>query len=294
MRGFEKEPSLKEDRYELSDPEFKLLRDFIHERTGIFIDDKRKYFLELRLINRLKRLNLSSYKDYYYYLRYDPRRYEELKNLYNVITTNETSFFRNPIQLEVFEKKILPIVIEQKRKKKVKRLRIWSAGCSTGEEPYTLAIIICEMLKGEKKLWDVKIIGNDLSPQVIESAKRGIYMKYTLRNTPRYIIEKYFNKIGEEKYEISKEIKKMVYFHTINLIERSQTNQVEVCDIIFCRNVLIYFDDDTKKKVINNLYDRLVPGGYLFLGHSETLHNISRTFIPCSYPGGFVYQKIGG
>ncbi len=276
----------------LTDEEFKLLRDFIHEKTGIYIDDKRKYFLEIRLSNRIKKLNLSSYKDYYYYLKYDPNRNEELKNLFNVITTNETSFFRNPIQLKIFEKEILPKVIEQKRKSIIKKIRIWSAGCSTGEEPYTIAIIVSEVLGREKKLWNIKIIGNDLSPQVIETAKRGIYMEYTLRNTPKHIIEKYFTQIEKGKYEISSELKKMVYFHTINLIDRSQTNQVEMCDIIFCRNVLIYFDDENKRKVVNNLYDRLVPGGYLFVGHSENLHNITRAFVPCSYPGGFVYQKV--
>ncbi len=283
-----KTTTLKRD-FRITDEEFVLLRDFIYQQTGIYIADNRKYLLETRLTNRLKTLGLNSFSEYYYFLKYDPERKKELEKLYSVITTNETCFFRNPPQLEVFQNKILPEVIERSRTSR--KLRLWSAGCSTGEEPYTLAIILHEVLKTEISRWNIKITGNDISMDVLRAAERGIYGEYSLRLTPPHLKAKYFNKIGEGKYQVRPFLKKIVSFRHINLIDRFQVKQIEKSHVVFCRNVIIYFDEEAKKKVINLIYDNLLDGGYLFLGHSESLHNLSRAFTPKYYPGTIVYKK---
>ncbi len=274
----------------ISDEEFKQLRDFIYDQSGIFIAENRKYLLENRLAGRLKDLNLKSFGEYYYFLRYDANRRQELNRLFESVTTNETSFFRNPPQLRVFQEKVLREVLDAQRSAGQKRLHIWSAGCSTGEEPYTLAIIILETLRAEASSWNIKITANDLSEAVLQSARRGVYNEYTLRTTPKELIGKYFTK-EDVAYKIKPEVKRLVSFGQINLSDRVGVKRVERSQIVFCRNVIIYFDDEMKKKVISLFYDNLLPGGFLLIGHSESLHNISRAFSPVHHPGAIVYKK---
>lgn len=274
----------------ISDSEFSSLRDYIYAQCGIYIADNRKYLLENRLVNRLKKLSLKDFGEYYYYLQYDSGKAQELNKLFEVITTNETSFYRNPPQLKVFQENILSEVIRKQREKNKKSLRIWSAGCSTGEEPYTLAMIISEVLAGEIPNWDIKITANDLSARVLDSARKGIYSDYSLRTTPPEIAERYFDNEGKV-YKVKPDLKKLVSFGQINLKDKVQLKRVERSEIVFCRNVIIYFDDEMKKQVISAFYDNLLPGGYLIIGHSESLHNISRAFKPIHYPGAIIYQK---
>jgi chemotaxis protein methyltransferase CheR len=235
-------------------------------------------------------LNLKSFGEYYYFLQYDRSKREELNKLFEVVTTNETSFYRNPPQLKVFEEKVLSEIFDRQRKSGQKRLRIWSAGCSTGEEPYTLAIQIHEVLRTELPSWDIKITANDLSENVLSSARRGVYSEYALRTTPKEIISKYFTQ-EDVGFKVKPEVKKLVSFGQINLNDRTQIKRIERSHVVFCRNVIIYFDDDMKKRVIGAFYDNLLPGGYLIIGHSESLHNISRAFKPMHHPGAIVYKK---
>ncbi|MCA1945966.1 MAG: protein-glutamate O-methyltransferase CheR [Desulfovibrio sp.] len=274
----------------IGDSEFAQLRDYIYELSGIYIADNRKYLLENRLSGRLKSLNLKDFGEYFYYLRFDPNKRNELTKLYEVITTNETSFYRNPPQLKVFQDKVLADVLEEQRKNKSKRLHIWSAGCSTGEEPYTLAMIIHEVLGSELPTWSIKITANDLSEAVLRSAREGVYTDYALRTTPKEIITKYFTQEGQ-KFRVKPEVKRLVSFGHINLNDRMAVKRVERSQIIFCRNVIIYFDDAMKKRVISSFYDNLLPGGYLLIGHSESLHNITRAFKPVHHPGAIIYMK---
>lgn len=286
---FSKTITLKKE-LKVTDEEFSQLRDFIYEQCGIYIADNRKYLIENRLSNRLKELNLKTFGEYYYFLRYDTGKRAELSRLFEVVTTNETSFYRNPPQLKVFQEKVLAAVLDDMRAKRQKRLRIWSAGCSTGEEPYTLAILLLETLGAELPSWDIKITANDLSEAVLASARKGIYTDYALRTTPKHIVEKYFIKSGAE-YQVKPEVKRLVTFGPINLSDRAQLKRVERSQIVFCRNVIIYFDDDMKKQVIGSFYDNLLPGGYLLIGHSESLHNITRAFKPEHHTGAIVYRK---
>ena len=286
---FNKSLSLQKE-FKVSDEEFVLLRDFIYQQSGIYIAENRKYLIENRLNNRIKTLSLKSFGEYYNYLRFDPKRRDELPRLFEVITTNETSFYRNPPQLKVFQELILPATLEDIKKKGVKKLRIWSAGCSTGEEPYTLAIILHEVLKMELPLWDIKIVANDLSEAVLKAAKHGRYSEYSLRTTPKEIVDKYFTK-QDTSYEVLPKLKDLISFAPINLSDRMMLKRNERSNIIFCRNVIIYFDDDMKRQVIESFYDNLLPGGCMLIGHSESLHNISRTFKPEHHSGAIVYRK---
>ncbi|MFZ5425434.1 MAG: CheR family methyltransferase [Thermodesulfobacteriota bacterium] len=288
---FSKTISLRKE-LKIADSEFVQLRDFIYQQSGIYVADNRKYLLENRLANRLKELNLKSFAEYYHYLQYDPGKRQELGRLFEVITTNETSFYRNPPQLAVFQNNILPEVLDKQRKQGGRKLRIWSAGCSTGEEPYTLAIILHEVLRSEIASWDIKITANDLSEAVLSSARYGVYNEYTLRTTPKEIVSRYFQ-AEDGKFKVKPEVKRLVSFGQINLSDRNMLKRVDRSQIVFCRNVIIYFDDEMKKNVIGSYYDNLVPGGYLFIGHSESLHNISRAFKPKHYPGAIVYLKEG-
>ncbi len=267
----------------ISDEEFTQLRDFIYAQSGIFIASNRKYLLENRLAGRIRELNLKTFGEYHYYLLYDPGRRRELSRLFDVITTSETGFYRNPPQLKVFQDTVLPEVLAELRKTRLKKLHIWSAGCSTGEEPYTLAIILLEVLGAELAQWSVKITANDLSEAVLQSARRGAYNDYTLRTTPKEIVAKYFTK-EENLFKIRPEVKRLVSFGQINLNDRAGMKRLERSHFVFCRNVIIYFDDEMKKNVISSFYDNLLTGGYLFIGHSESLHNISRAFRPVHSP----------
>lgn len=276
----------------ITDEEFLLIRDFIYQQCGIFIAENRKYLVENRLSNRIKELNLKSYNEYYNFLRFDNNKKQELTKLFEVVTTNETSFFRNPPQLDVFQRVVLAEAIDQARKSGTKKLRLWSAGCSTGEEPYTLAIILHETLRGEIDAWDIKITANDLSEAVLAAARRGIYNEYALRTTPKEMVAKYFKKDGNV-YKIEQSLKRLVSFGQINLSDKEQLKRVEKSQIVFCRNVIIYFDDEMKRKVINAFYDNLLPKGVLIIGHSESLHNISRAFQLEHHKGTILYRKSG-
>lgn len=290
MSLFSKTVTLHKEQ-KIGDDEFTNLRDFIYEQSGIFIADNRKYLLENRLVNRLKKLNLKSFGEYFYFLKYDAGRKKELNRLFEVVTTNETSFYRNPPQLKVFQDIILKEVLDAQRKAGQKSLHIWSAGCSTGEEPYTLSIMLHEVLRTEIGSWNIRITANDLSEGVLQSARRGVYSEYALRTTPPEIIARYFQNEGEGRFRVKNEVRSLVQFGQINLSDRMQVKRIERSQIVFCRNVIIYFDEEMKRQVIGSYYDNLLAGGYLFIGHSESLHNLSRAFRPVHHPGAIVYKK---
>ena len=286
---FSKTISLRKE-LKISDAEFSQLRDFIYAQSGIYVADNRKYLVENRLATRIKELNLKSFAEYHTFLQYDAGRRQELNRLFEVITTNETSFYRNPPQLKVFQDMVLKDVLDKLKSLRQKRLRIWSAGCSTGEEPYTIAIILHEVLRSEIASWDIRITANDLSEAVLAQAREGVYSEYSLRTTPKEIVARYFIADGAN-FKLKPEVKRLVSFGQINLSDRVQLKRVERSHIVFCRNVIIYFDDEMKKNVITAFYDNLLPGGQLLIGHSESLHNISRAFRPKHYPGAIIYSK---
>lgn len=274
----------------LSNETFTLISGLIYSKCGIFFSHTKKYLLEARLQKRLEGLSLKTFEDYYYYLTYDAEREREMARLLNTIVTNETSFFRDIIQLNAFRKGVMPRLLSDKEKSGSRGVRIWSAACSTGEEPYTLAIILMEdgvPLKG----FGMEILGSDLSDNVLKSAQAGVYERYSLRNTPDACITKYFQN-SAETYAVIKKVQDLVKYRKINLYSAQETAMVKSVDVIFCRNVLIYFDDASKKKVLAHLYDSLNKGGYLFVGFAESLHDVTRLFKPLSMERTVVYQKV--
>lgn len=272
----------------MTDDVFKQLRDFIYEKSGIFIPDNKKYFLENRLGRRVQEKNLRGYEDYLYILKYGADK-NELTILFNLVTTNETFFFREPQQFEVFSGELFNRIMAENAKSGRKEIKIWSAACSTGEEPYTIAMILLE--KPEAAAIRKEIYASDISDSALESAKAGVYGSYAIRNVPEPYLKKYFTNTNQQ-YSISSHIKSLTKFIKINLIDDKDVKAVRGVDVIFCRNVLIYFDDKAKQKAVSNLYDALRPNGYLFVGTSESLHNITRAFRPIVINKVIVYQKV--
>jgi chemotaxis protein methyltransferase CheR len=270
--------------------EFITLRDFVYEKSGIFFAENKAYLLESRLTNRLAELGLSSFEDYYYCLKYgSDKTKNEITNLFDVVTTNETSFFRNPPQLDAFK-----VVIQKSYLNGngpiTAPIRMWSSACSTGEEAYTLAIIMEELMQTTKLKIPYIIYATDISQKVLESAKRAVFSQYSIRNTDESLRNKYFTE-ENNMFKLKENVKKNVKIDFMNLMDENAYRIYKQIDIIFCRNVLIYFDEKMKKKVIENLYECLKPKGFLTIGHAESLHNISRAFKPLVFPGTIAYQK---
>ena len=268
--------------------EFRLIRDHIHRYCGLYYSDQDQYLLESRLTPRLQHLGLKSFREYYFYLRFHRHQELELENCIDVLTTNETYFFREMQQLRAFTDEIMEVLRKEKMARGERTIRIWSAGCSSGEEPYTLAMLLLE--KEIYATWHIEIIGTDISQRVLQSARQGIYGANAFRTTEPYFIDKYFEPVGQ-KYRIRESVRKYVSFGHLNLLDRRRVGLLPPMDIIFCRNVIIYFDQKVKKEVIDTFYDKLVPGGYLLLGHSESLLNVTTRFSLEHLRHDLVYRK---
>lgn len=276
----------KEDIIPLSEDVFRLIRDIIRDYCGLYFDDSSKYLVEKRLSRRVMGHHLDDFRDYYRYLRYDRRSAEELSEIMDILTVNETYFFREQNQLKAFSEEILEELKDTNSA--AKTLRIWSAGCSTGEEPYTIAMLINEM--GSLRGWDIEVYGSDINQRVLQTARRGVYRKNSFRTTEPYFLNKYF--VEEDgSSRIIDAVKKNVNFSYLNLLDNYKAKFMGKMDVIFCRNVLIYFDAASRRRVIDNFYDRLTDGGYLLLGHAESLINISTAFKLRHFKNDMVYQK---
>lgn len=273
----------------LSTSSFEEWRKYIYDLCGIYFQDNKKYLLESRLQKRIKHLNIDSFDKYLQYLKTNIRREEEKKQLFEAITINETYFFRNQPQLDALITSIIPDLIKN-RLTNTNKIRIWSSASSSGEEAYSVAMILNELIIPKYPNLKIEIIGTDINFAVIETAQKGIFKEYSIRNTPTIYLKKYFKKV-ENSYVIDPKIKEMVSFKLLNLYDDLAMKTMGKSDIIFCANVLIYFDQDSKIKVVNNLYNNLNPNGYLFIGYSETLHGISKAFKLVSFPKTIGYKK---
>ncbi|RMH11837.1 MAG: protein-glutamate O-methyltransferase CheR [Planctomycetota bacterium] len=274
-------------RITMTDQEFARLRDVIYKRSGIHFPDNKKYILESRLGHRLHELDLENFDQYIAFLTMGPYQVDEFQEMFNRITINETSFFRNEAQLQVFERQILPELLEAR--KDLKRIRIWSAACSTGEEPYTLAILVHRSLGVRLADWRIEILGTDISERALKVANGGIYTNYAMRSTSELIKRRYFTEENGQ-FRLSDEIREMVSFELHNLKDSMAAKRHGTWDIIFCRNVLIYFDDQMKRLVTNTFADVLAKDGTLFIGHSENIRDVSDAFEQLPIPQGFCYR----
>jgi len=271
-------------------PTFSLLRDFIYERCGIYLPENRKYILEKRLSNRLKELNLDSFHKYYSMLAKSTNNQKELNLLFDTITINETSFFRNIAQVQALEDVVLPELLRRIQKKLSKQIRILSAGCASGEEPYTIAMLIHRKFQSVIPNIRLSITGIDISENALGIARRGEYSDFSFRNIPDEYRQKYFKKEGPYYY-LDNSIRKMVQFLNVNIVNDSRMKALGTFDLILCRNVLIYFDKKSRGKAIQTFYEILNPGGYLFIGHSESLHGVSQAFKIVHFRKAIGYKK---
>lgn len=271
----------------LSEEAFEELRTFIFEQTGIHFRDNKRYLLESQVGRRLKTLGVPSFDDYLQLLR-NGRQPSELPQLVNAITINETFFLRHPKQYEALVQELIPQLIEHQTE--IQRIRLWSAACSTGDEPYTLAILIREHLQSRYSHVQFDIVGTDINTDVLDTARKGVYGSYAVRNVPPELLRRYFT-AQDDRYALNHEIRHMVQFKHLNLTDSRAVRSMRSFDIVLCANVLIYFKDDIKRQVTSDLYKSLNPGGYLFVGTSETLHGVTRAFQPVRLNNTIAYQK---
>ena len=269
--------------FAITEPEFVSLRDSIRERFGIFYDDTKQFLLQSRLQTRLLKNRCTSFTEYQRFLMTSPQREEEWDELASVLSNNETYFFRERAQLDVLASEGV-----EEAMRTTGRLRVWSSACSTGEEPYTIAMLLLET----KKLGaaNITIRASDLSPRALGKARTGFYRELSFRATPPEMVAKYF-KPFEAGFFVSDEVKRMVEFFRINLLDAKAVAGTGIHDAIFCRNVLIYFDKPTQKRVVEAFAKALRPGGYLFLGHAESIMRLTDLYEPVITPKAIYYRR---
>ena len=287
------------DGISLKPEEFRLLRDLFSARTGLQFGLDARFALERRLRERLAVLNLTSFAEYYHHLRFNARADVEWDEAIDLLTTNETYFFREDKQLRAFKEELLPILAEQARPRR--RLTVWSAGCSSGEEVYTIAIILDQsglfpraaraaITGSGAPVFDVRVHGTDISRRCINAARRAIYGAGAFRATPPDVRRKYFVE-GPQGLQVAAHVRELCHFGQMNLLDEDRTRVLGRADVIFCRNVLIYFDAHARRKAIEMFHERLYPGGVLLLGHSESLLNVSTAFELLHLRDDLVYRK---
>ncbi|MBN2402382.1 MAG: protein-glutamate O-methyltransferase [Spirochaetes bacterium] len=275
---------------EMSDGQFQLFSELIYSLCGINLLPKKKMMLVSRLYRRLRALNIIDFNDYYNFLLTSDGRRDEIINMIDAVSTNKTQFFREPEHFAYLTAKVLPEFIERGYANKNKTLNVWSAGCSTGEEPYSIAISLSEFCQKNKLECGFKITGTDISTRVLETASRAVYREDVLTPVPKELLKKYFHKsdgMDKDEYTIVPELKKHVSIRRVNLMD-SDFKLGALMDIIFCRNVIIYFDKQTQINLFHKFYSTLNRAGFLFIGNSESLHNISNEF---TFLAPTVYKK---
>ena len=272
-----------------SEEEFRLLRDFIHERFGLFFDANQKGSLRTRLVGRLASLDLVSFEEYYHYLRFAPEREEELQRMVSHLTNNETYFFREQPQLQVFAEQVVRGLKERKSAEGSRQVRILSAGCSSGEEAHTLAIICYDSGQFFWN-WDVQVVGMDVDHSALEKARRGVYHQNSFRSMSPALFEKHFVPQGTSA-QVKEPIRRLVKIRAGNIVDAAAYEGLQPLDVVFCRNVFIYFSDAMILRAARLFHRALVPGGYLFLGHAESLSRVTDLFTPIRFQGAMVYQK---
>lgn len=254
----------------LTPEEFRTIQQIMYESIGVNLTEAKNALVVSRLSKRLRQLNFESFSEYICYLEEDP---DEVHLMFNYLTTNVTKFFREEHHFEYLKNEYLPEYEAEEKQNNGKKIRVWSAGCSTGEEPYTLAIVFLDYLKNKKKT-DFEILATDVNTEVLEKAKQGIYSHKEVEGIPYNMLKEYF-KLGKGPnsglFKTKDILQKKINFRRANLASAEDYPMSEPVDILFCRNVFIYFDTETRNKVLANFYRCLKPGGLLFVGHSESV-----------------------
>jgi chemotaxis protein methyltransferase CheR len=258
--------------YSITPEEFQWFRTLIYDESGISLGDQKRTLLASRLSKRLRDLGLDTFLEYYTKVTEDPTR-EEFTRMLDLISTNKTDFFREPKHFDFLRDEILPELAKEKR------IRIWSSACSTGEEPYTIAITLFEGVQNPAQ-WDFKILASDLSTRVLAKAASGVYNEDRFRDMPPDVLKRHFLRGRGDSaglFKVKPHLASMIRFRRLNLMDDHFPIKTPL-DLIFCRNVMIYFDRPTQETLVNKFYRYLKPGGYLFIGHSESLQWVTHPF----------------
>ncbi len=272
---------------QITDADFLKFRDFFYRKTGIHFDESKRYFVDKRLVERIQATGAEDFRSYFIDLR-SQRSEEEVQQLVNAMTVNETYFFREVYQFDCMVRHMLDEIVS--RKPKGQRIRIWSVPSSTGEEPYSIAIYLLEMWPGIHE-HDVEILSSDIDTGVLAAAQRGIYSPRSVSNLPKDYLARYFSARPDGDFAISRDLVSAVEFSRINLTDINDCKRFRDVDLIFCRNLLIYFDDLSRRIAAECMFESLRPGGFLCLGHSESMSRISSLFNVRRFPEALVYQK---
>jgi len=271
----------------LSEEDFHKFREFFYRKTGIYFEDSKRYFVDKRLTERIICTGNLNFRRYFNFLRFQADG-KELQALINSMTVNETYFFREEYQFKCLVDSMLPEIT--KRKQAGSRIRIWSIPSSSGEEPYSIAMYLIENWK-DLDLWDVELIGSDIDTEVLERARRGEYSPRSVQNLPDSILHKYFTRLPNGNFLLSEDLRQTVEFTRVNLMDPAQTRSYRNFDVIFCRNLLVYFDDVSRRQAAEVLFDALTPGGFICLGHSESMSRITSLFRVRKFSQAIVYQR---
>lgn len=276
------------DELSLTDAEFRMFRDFFRGYCGLHFGEDSRFLLEKRLARRVRELDLGSFSAYHYVLRREGPGEQELAHAIDALTTNETYFFRERSQLQALVEEVIPECLERRRKRGGRALSIWSAGCSSGEEPYSIVMMAVEagLVPGE----DFRVYGSDISGAVLRKARHGLYRPASFREGLDHLQKRYFEE-QDGLWRVSDEIKRHVVFTRVNLLDRARADLLGAMDVILCRNVIIYFDLETKREIVSRFHDKLQPGGYLLLGHAESLINVSTAFSLAHLKRDMVYRR---
>lgn len=270
------------------DTEYNALREIVYRACGLIYEERKRDVFLARVQRRIKARGCDSLRDYLNLLRANPGG-DEIFRLIEELTTNETYFFRDYPQLTAFADEALPLVAQRKRDQEDKNLSIWSAACSTGDEPYTLAIILRACLDDFSR-WKIRLLATDIDRRVLAVAQQGVYSARAVQDVPREYLTRYFIVEGDS-FRVADNIRKMVHFRRQSLMDSDAMRSTTGFDFIFCRNVLIYFDDAGRKAVLDDFFGSLLPGGFLFLGHSESVARISADYEAVSVGRGVLYRK---
>jgi chemotaxis protein methyltransferase CheR len=269
----------------LSDHEFRLFRDLIYEECGVSLGVEKRTFLESRLRRRVDELGIKNGYEYYSLITTAQGRSQELPRLLDSLMICETSFFRNQPQFELLKEVVLPEIVAKKEKAGTRLLRVWSAGCSTGQEPYSAVMTLLDSIP-DRESWTIRVFASDLSFTALERAQCGLYRVDQLKGVEASCVAKYFRQENGH-YLMSEGVRKRVIFDYHNL---KHDNGLRGLDIVFCRNVMIYFDADEQRRLVNRFSSCLVPGGFLFLGHAESLQGLSTRFTMLHRNKGIAYR----
>ncbi|RPJ01917.1 MAG: hypothetical protein EHM36_12970 [Deltaproteobacteria bacterium] len=274
----------------LSADDFRLFQEFLRETSGLHFDEARAPFLQLALWQRLQHRGYESYREYYNLLKFHPEGRLEIRELLDLTTIGETHFFRNKAQFDVLMKSVLPDIMQRRADSRDKCIRVWSAGCSGGDEAYSIAMAFREVAPSHGE-WRMALLGTDVNRIGLACAKEAVYGEKSVAYLPKEYVDKYF-KVRGSTYTLNADVRELVQFQYHNLAKDPFIHErMQNIDILFCRNVTIYFDPQTTRRVIENFHSCLVPEGYLFLGHTETLWQIPHRFERMEFPQTFIYRK---